>query len=89
MERNKIWKEILSLPEGKQFLGGTLVALVTLAGVIVVLFFRMEGYRKECQDKIEAKDATFLKFVIEANQRSERTRDKMDSINLELFNIKK
>lgn len=98
-ERNSrisLVKEILSLPEGKQFLAASLIALMALAGGIISMEIRFErnvdkiqDCEKDKQKAIKEITDTFLNFVIKSNERAEITREKLDSINFELLKLKR
>ena len=97
MERNKtsLVEWILSRPEGKQFLTALLLTVMALASCIVFMEIRYErnvdkiqNCEHEKQMIIKNANETLLNFLIEANARSERTKDKLDSLYIQL-NMKK
>ncbi len=97
-EKSKISlvKEILLLPEGERFLAATLLTILALVSCIVFMEIRYERGMDRLQDCEQSKQRdikvvsdAFLNFVIKSNDKAERTKDKLDSINIELLKLKR
>lgn len=86
-------KEILSMPEGKQFLAALLICVMGLVSGIVAMEIRFTEKIQNCeQDKqrsIKEVNDKFLDYVIKSNDKAEATKEKLDSINMELLKLKR
>lgn len=96
MARMNTVKWILSMPEGKQFLSALLITVIALVSAVVAMEIRYERNvdkirqcEQEKEDAIKEVNAAFLDFVIKSNERAERTKEKLDSVNFELLKIQK
>lgn len=86
-ERKSLVSWILSRPDGKMFLASLLFTVISLSSCIVVMEVRYERNvnklqkcEHEKQQIIKDSKEEFLKFLIESNERSERTKDRLDSL---------
>ena len=89
-------KEILSLPEGKKFLAALLITVMALVGGIVFMEFRFEkttekiqACEQDKQKSLKEVNDRFLDYVIKSNDKAEATKEKLDSINMELLKLKR
>ena len=75
------------MPEGKQFLAATLFAIMYLAGFASYQLIDKAALIREHKTEMKEQNAMFLRYVINQNERAEKFRDKLDSVNLRINKI--
>lgn len=98
MEKTKLslveW--ILSRPEGKQFLSAALLTVLALVTCIVFMEVRHDrdvDKRERCEQEkgqiIKVSNERLLDFLLKANENSEKTKEKYDSLSTEIIKLMK
>jgi len=85
---------ILARPDGKAFLAALLLAVIALTTGIIILagaYQRSVDKTQKCEQEkseiIKSANETLLNFLLESNERAERTKERVDSMNYQLLKL--